>query len=119
MLKRAQALQDRLEQSVSNVERTREFNCKKYNKFQIPCQWMLDSGLPAQMKLSSLRLVKECMRRITKEIQLNETPQTENLFLQGVRFAYRVHQYAGGFDSEAIVAFEGMKQVGLQLNQRK
>ncbi|XP_022948306.1 protein CHUP1, chloroplastic [Cucurbita moschata] len=119
MLKRAQALQDRLEQSVSNVERTREFNCKKYNKFQIPCQWMLDSGLPAQMKLSSLRLVKECMRRITKEKQLNETPQTENLFLQGVRFAYRVHQYAGGFDSEAIVAFEGMKQVGLQLNQRK
>ncbi|KAG6607325.1 Protein CHUP1, chloroplastic, partial [Cucurbita argyrosperma subsp. sororia] len=119
MLKRAQALQDRLEQSVSNVERTREFNCKKYNKFQIPCQWMLDSGLPAQMKLSSLRLVKECMRRITKEVQLNETPQTENLFLQGVRFAYRVHQYAGGFDSEAIVAFEGMKQVGLQLNQRK
>ncbi|XP_022998607.1 protein CHUP1, chloroplastic [Cucurbita maxima] len=119
MLKRAQALQDRLEQSVSNVERTREFNCNKYNKFQIPCQWMLDSGLPAQMKLSSLRLVKECMRRITKELQLNETPQTENLFLQGVRFAYRVHQYAGGFDSEAIVAFEGMKQVGLLLSQRK
>ncbi|CAK9326937.1 unnamed protein product [Citrullus colocynthis] len=118
VLKRAQALQDRLEQSVSNMERTREFNCKKYQGFHIPYQWMFDSALPTQMKLSSLRLAKEYMIRITRELGSNETPQAENLFLQGVRFAYRVHQYAGGFDSEAILAFEGLKKAGLS-SQRK
>uniref|UniRef100_A0A9I9DLQ1 Protein CHUP1, chloroplastic n=1 Tax=Cucumis melo TaxID=3656 RepID=A0A9I9DLQ1_CUCME len=125
VLKRAQALQDRrectinsVEQSVSNMERTREFNCKKYQAFQIPCQWMFDSALPTQIKLSTLRLAKEYMIRITRELRSTETSQAENLFLQGVRFAYRVHQYAGGFDSEAIEAFEGLKKAGLS-SQRK
>ncbi|XP_038896069.1 protein CHUP1, chloroplastic [Benincasa hispida] len=118
VLKRAQALQDRVEQSVSNLEKTREFNSKKYQRFQIPSQWMFDSALPAQMKLSSLRLGKECMLRITREIRSIETPQAENLFLQGVRFAYRVHQFAGGFDSEATVVFEELKKAGLS-SQRK
>lgn len=44
------------------------------------------------MKLSSLRLAKEYMRRITNELQSNEGSKEENLMLQGVRFAYRVHQ---------------------------
>ncbi|XP_011658695.1 protein CHUP1, chloroplastic isoform X2 [Cucumis sativus] len=92
VLKRAQALQDRVEQSVSNMERTREFNCRKYQAFQIPCQWMFDSALPTQIKMSTLRLAKEYMIRITRELQSTETPQRENLFLQGARFAYRVHQ---------------------------
>ncbi|XP_008457349.2 protein CHUP1, chloroplastic isoform X1 [Cucumis melo] len=118
VLKRAQALQDRVEQSVSNMERTREFNCKKYQAFQIPCQWMFDSALPTQIKSSTLRLAKEYMIRITRELRSTETSQAENLFLQGVRFAYRVHQYAGGFDSEAIEAFEGLKKAGLS-SQRK
>ncbi|XP_022150972.1 protein CHUP1, chloroplastic [Momordica charantia] len=119
VLKRAQALQDRLEQSVSNVEKTREFSCNKYRNFRIPCEWMFESGLVGQMKLSSLRLAKEYMRRITRELQsIDNTQQADNLLLQGVRFAYRVHQYAGGFDSDAIAAFEGLKKVGLS-SQRK
>lgn len=44
------------------------------------------------MKLSSLRLAKEYMKRITKELQSDECSCEENLMLQGVRYAYRVHQ---------------------------
>lgn len=42
--------------------------------------------------MSSLRLAKEYMRRITKEMQSNECFREENILLQAVRFAYRVHQ---------------------------
>lgn len=90
-----------------------------------------------QMKLSSLKLAKDYMKRITKELQNTESSCDENLVLQGVRFAYRVHQvkwlqtmnsiltftihltyhqeiqFAGGFDAETIQAFEKLKRVGL------
>lgn len=39
----------RLEQSVSNVEKTREFSCNKYRNFRIPCEWMFESGLVGQV----------------------------------------------------------------------
>ncbi|KAK2643513.1 hypothetical protein Ddye_025276 [Dipteronia dyeriana] len=110
--RKMQALQDRLEQSVNGTERMRESTCKRYRDFQIPWEWMLDTGLIGQMKLSSLRLAKEYMRRVTKELQSNESSREENLLLQGVRFAYRVHQFAGGFDGESIQAFEELKKIG-------
>ncbi|KAK4856806.1 hypothetical protein QYF36_021475 [Acer negundo] len=110
--RKMQALQDRLEQSVNGIERMRESTGKRYRDFQIPWEWMLDTGLIGQMKLSSLRLAKEHMRRITKELQSNECSREENLLLQGVRFAYRVHQFAGGFDGESIQAFEELKKIG-------
>ena len=92
------------------------------------------------MKLSSLRLANEYMKRITGELQSNECTREENLLLQGVRFAYRIHQvnnislriqilfsvpqclkantketfqFAGGFDGETIRAFQDLKRVGL------
>ncbi|TXG74424.1 hypothetical protein EZV62_003003 [Acer yangbiense] len=120
--RKMQALQDRrgalnvvnfrLEQSVNGIERMRESTGKRYRDFQIPWEWMLDTGLIGQMKLSSLRLAKEYMRRITKELQSSECSREENLLLQGVRFAYRVHQFAGGFDGESIQAFEELKKIG-------
>lgn len=91
----------------------RESTGKKYRDFQIPCDWMMDSGLIGQMKVSSLRLAKEYMKRVSKELQSNECWREDNLMLQGVRFAYRVHQFAGGFDAETIQAFEELKKVGL------
>ncbi|XP_030447558.1 protein CHUP1, chloroplastic isoform X2 [Syzygium oleosum] len=91
-LRRMQALQDRLEQSINNVERMRESTSKKYRDLQIPWQWMLDTGLIGQMKLSSLRLAKEYMKRIAREMRSSECSQEDNLMLQGVRFAFRVHQ---------------------------
>lgn len=112
-LRRIQALQDRLEQSIDNIERMRDSTSKRYRDLQIPWEWMLDTGLIGKMKLSSLRLAKEYMKRITKELQSDECSCEENLMLQGVRYAYRVHQFAGGFDAETIEAFEKLKKVGL------
>ncbi|XP_057956662.1 protein CHUP1, chloroplastic [Malania oleifera] len=111
-LRRMQALQDRLERSVGNMERMRENTSKRYRAFQIPWQWMLDTGLIGQMKLSSMKLVKEHMKRITKELQSNECSQEEDLMLQGVRFAYRVHQFAGGFDADTVDAFRELREAG-------
>ncbi|KAK7305426.1 hypothetical protein VNO77_43332 [Canavalia gladiata] len=109
-LKRMQALQDRLERSVNSAERTRESASKRYRNFHIPWEWMLDTGLIGQMKLSSLRLAREFMKRITKE--LDEGLREDNLLVQGVRFAFRVHQFAGGFDTETIQAFQELKKIG-------
>ncbi|KAJ6385446.1 hypothetical protein OIU77_028597 [Salix suchowensis] len=82
-LGRMQALQDRLERSVNNTERTRESMIKRYRDLQIPWEWLLNTGLIGQMKLSSLRLAKDYLKRITKELQLNECSGEENLLLQG------------------------------------
>ncbi|CAJ1970656.1 unnamed protein product [Sphenostylis stenocarpa] len=111
-LRKIQALQDRLERSVSAKERMRESISKRYRNFHIPWEWMLDSGIIGQMKMSSLRLAKEFMKRITKELESNELLQEDNLFVQGVKFAFRVHQFAGGFDPETIQAFQELKKTG-------
>ncbi|XP_050369343.1 protein CHUP1, chloroplastic-like [Argentina anserina] len=65
-LRRIEALQDRLERSLSSTERTRDVTSKKYRDFQIPWEWMLDTGLIGQMKVSSLRLAKEFIKRLSK-----------------------------------------------------
>lgn len=109
-LRRMQALQDRLETSVNNFERIREGTGKRYKEFRIPCEWMLDTGVIGQMKLSSLTLAKAFMRRVTKELQYKE--YEEDLLLQGVRFAFRIHQFAGGFDAETKHAFDELRKVG-------
>ncbi|EOY34536.1 F10K1.18 protein, putative isoform 6 [Theobroma cacao] len=98
VLRRMQALQDRLEQSVNNTERIRDSTSKRYRDFQIPWGWMLDTGLIGQLKFSSLRLAREYMKRTTKELQSNESSQVNSLLLQGVRFAYRVHQVGTPFN---------------------
>ncbi|OWM68723.1 hypothetical protein CDL15_Pgr024910 [Punica granatum] len=118
-LRRMQALQDRLEGSINNMERVRDSTSKRYREFQIPWQWMQDTGLVGQMKLSSLRLGKEYMKRVARELRgesntngcsCSSVEGNLNLLLQGVRFAYRVHQFAGGFDEETIQAFEELKK---------
>ncbi|KHN05217.1 Protein CHUP1, chloroplastic [Glycine soja] len=63
------------------------------------------------MKLSSLKLSREFMKRVTKELESNEASKEDNLLVQGVRFAFRVHQFAGGFDSETIQAFQELKKI--------
>ncbi|KAK6271745.1 hypothetical protein POUND7_008828 [Theobroma cacao] len=109
----------RLEQSVNNTERIRDSTSKRYRDFQIPWGWMLDTGLIGQLKFSSLRLAREYMKRTTKELQSNESSQVNSLLLQGVRFAYRVHQFAGGFDAETIRAFEDLKMISSSITNHK
>ncbi|KAK9124561.1 hypothetical protein Sjap_014163 [Stephania japonica] len=111
-LKKMQALQDRLEGSIHNVQRMRDSASQKYREFQIPWKWMLDTGVISQLKLSSLRLAKEYMKKVATELQ-SHSSKKEELMLQGVRFAFRVHQFAGGFDTEALRAFEEVKAATL------
>ncbi|GAB2275054.1 hypothetical protein Dimus_009822 [Dionaea muscipula] len=111
ILRRIQALQDRLERATNHVERTRDGACKRYRELQIPWEWMLDTGLIGQIKLSSLRLANEYMKRIAKELHTSKCSNSEDLTLQGVRFAYRVHQFAGGFDTDTKRSFEELKRL--------
>ncbi|KAK8496266.1 hypothetical protein V6N13_130337 [Hibiscus sabdariffa] len=36
-------------------------------------------------------------------------PEEKELIIQGVRFAFRVHQFNGGFDVETIKAFQELR----------
>ncbi|KAK3020083.1 hypothetical protein RJ639_003707 [Escallonia herrerae] len=101
-----------LERSVSTIERIREGTSKRYRELNIPWEWMLDTGVIGQIKLSSLALAKEYMERVATELQSNEPTQVEDLLLQGVRFAFRVHQFAGGFEAATMNAFEELRRVG-------
>lgn len=67
-----------------------------------------------QLKFGSVSLAKKYMKRISRELQSSDAFQEEDLLLQGVRFAYRVHQFAGGFDTDAMQAFEELRRIGCQ-----
>nr|GEV29573.1 reverse transcriptase domain-containing protein [Tanacetum cinerariifolium] len=83
-LRKMQTLQDRVESSVSGLERTRDGTSKRYKELQIPWKWLMDTGVVGQIKLSSLKLARECMRRIAKELESNEASRDGDLLLQGV-----------------------------------
>ncbi|XP_071935599.1 INCREASED PETAL GROWTH ANISOTROPY 1-like protein 1 isoform X1 [Coffea arabica] len=91
-LRKMQALQDRLEKSTNNIERVREGMSKKYRELHIPWAWMLDTGVIGQLKFSSVALARQYMKRIAKELESSGSVQDDDLLIQGVRFAYRVHQ---------------------------
>ncbi|KAH9313072.1 hypothetical protein KI387_028107, partial [Taxus chinensis] len=107
-LKRMTVLLDKLEHNVYNLLRTRERTIVLYKVFQIPVDWMLDSGIVSEIKLSSVKLAKKYMKRISIELESmgnsEKEPTQEFLLLQGVRFAFRAHQIAGGFDVETMSA---------------
>ncbi|KAI3997897.1 hypothetical protein MKX01_036799 [Papaver californicum] len=70
----------------------------------------------SQLKLGSVRLAKENMRRVARELQTKDFTQKEDLILQGVRFAFRVHQIktfpvCGGFNAEPMHAFAELQKV--------
>jgi hypothetical protein len=45
-----------------------------------------------QLKMASLKLAKEYMNRIVKTLKSDPFANEEELLLQGVRFAFRIHQ---------------------------
>jgi len=61
--------------------------------------------LPLQIKLSSVQLARKYMKRVASELDAlsgpEKEPAREFLILQGVRFAFRVHQV----NSRALVSF--------------
>ncbi|KAF7803348.1 protein CHUP1, chloroplastic [Senna tora] len=109
-LKKMQALLEKLEHGVYNISRMRESATNRYKVFQIPVDWMLDSGYVSQIKLASVKLAMKYMKRVSAELEAGGGgPEEEELIVQGVRFAFRVHQFAGGFDVETMRAFQELR----------
>ncbi|KAI8539231.1 hypothetical protein RHMOL_Rhmol09G0165500 [Rhododendron molle] len=114
----------RVEQSVYALLRTRDMAISRYREFGIPVDWLLDSGIVGKIKLSSVQLARKYMKRVASELDAlggaEKEPNREFLLLQGVRFAFRVHQFAGGFDAESMKAFEDLRgRVSAQTGENK
>ncbi|XP_058741416.1 protein CHUP1, chloroplastic-like isoform X1 [Vicia villosa] len=114
-LQKMYSLLEKLEQSVYALLRTRDFAISRYKEFGVPVNWLFDSGVVGKIKLSSVQLANKFMKRIVSELVKLFGPDTEPtatrefLILQGVRFAFRVHQFAGGFDTESMKTFEELR----------
>ncbi|PON87031.1 hypothetical protein TorRG33x02_171440 [Trema orientale] len=112
-LKKMYSLLEKVEQSVYALLRTRDMAISRYREFGIPVNWLLDSGVVGKIKLSSVQLARKYMKRVASELDTlsgpEKEPNREFLLLQGVRFAFRVHQFAGGFDAESMKAFEELR----------
>eukprot|EP00268_Persea_americana_P040363 TRINITY_DN40062_c2_g1_i1.p1 TRINITY_DN40062_c2_g1~~TRINITY_DN40062_c2_g1_i1.p1 ORF type:complete len:999 (+),score=288.55 TRINITY_DN40062_c2_g1_i1:180-3176(+) len=112
-LKKMYSLLEKVEQSVYALLRTRDMAISRYREFGIPVDWLLDTGVVGKIKLSSVQLARKYMKRVASELDAmsgpEKEPNREFLLLQGVRFAFRVHQFAGGFDAESMRAFEELR----------
>lgn len=113
-LKKALALLEKCEQSVYKLLRMKDMAMARYKEFQIPTDWMLENGIISKIKFASVKLAKKHMERVAIELESmgcsEKEPEREFLLLQGVRFAFRVHQFAGGFDAESMHAFEELRK---------
>ncbi|XP_010556391.1 PREDICTED: protein CHUP1, chloroplastic-like [Tarenaya hassleriana] len=112
-LKKMYKLLEKVEQSVYALLRTRDMAISRYREFGIPVDWLMDSGVVGKIKISSVQLARKYMKRVATELDSmsgsEKDPNREFLILQGVRFAFRVHQFAGGFDAESMKAFEELR----------
>ncbi|KAL5225907.1 hypothetical protein ABZP36_012546 [Zizania latifolia] len=112
-LKKMYSLLEKVEQSVYALLRTRDMAISRYREYGIPVDWLSDSGVVGKIKLASVQLAKKYMKRVATELDALQGTEKEHnrefLLLQGVRFAFRVHQFAGGFDAESMKAFEELR----------
>lgn len=101
----------RLEHGLYNLSRVRESAIRRYKSCRIPWEWMLDTGLVSQIKLASVKLATKYMKKVSAELEAVDggSQEEEDLVLQGVRFAFRVHQFAGGFDVDTMKAFQELR----------
>ncbi|PWZ19492.1 Protein CHUP1, chloroplastic [Zea mays] len=117
-LKKMQAVFEKLEHGVYSLVRVRDGAMSRYRGYQIPWEWMQDTGIVSQIKLQSVKLAMKYLRRVSSEIQAIQVgPDEEELVLQGVRFAFRVHQFAGGFDVDTMRAFQELKETASAFQQ--
>ncbi|CAN0876531.1 Protein CHUP1, chloroplastic [Linum grandiflorum] len=112
-LKKMYKLLEKVENSVYALLRTRDMAISRYREFGIPVDWLQDAGVVGKIKLSSVQLARKYMKRVSTELDALSGPENEPtrefILLQGVRFAFRVHQFAGGFDAESMKAFEELR----------
>ncbi|KAL6653394.1 hypothetical protein ACP70R_008972 [Stipagrostis hirtigluma subsp. patula] len=109
-LRKISSLLDRLEKSMNRLVNLRNSVMPTHRELRIPTDWMLDSGIVSKMRLASVNLAKVYMRRVLKELDRDTTGNEDNLVAQSVRFTYRVHQFAGGLDCEAMHKFEELRR---------
>ncbi|KAL2474138.1 protein CHUP1 [Forsythia ovata] len=121
-LKKMVSLSERMERIVYNLLRTRDLLMRHCKEFQIPTDWMLDMGILSKIKFGSVKLAKMYMKRVATELQSKGTSDKDSsmdyMLLQGVRFAFRIHQFAGGFDAETMHAFEELRDLAVVLNNK-
>ncbi|CAL4947160.1 unnamed protein product [Urochloa decumbens] len=111
ILRKISGLLEKLEKSMSRLVNLRSSAMPTYKELRIPTDWMLDSGIASKMRLASVNLAKMYTKRVLKELDGRDTAGNEAaLVAQSVRFIYRVHQFAGGLDSEAMHAFEELRR---------
>ncbi|KAJ1694968.1 hypothetical protein LUZ63_011666 [Rhynchospora breviuscula] len=114
-LKKMVSLSEKMEKTIYNLLRTRDAMVRQCKQYSIPTDWILDKGLISKIKFASVKLAKKYMKRVANELQvmgaLNKDPALEYMLLQGVRFAFRIHQFAGGFDAETMDAFEELRNL--------
>ncbi|KAL6011036.1 Protein chup1, chloroplastic [Asimina triloba] len=112
-LKEMHSLHEKVEKSIVTVLQNRHMEISRYKELGIPIDWLLDSGVVAKIKLASVELARKFMNRVASELDSMSGPKKERrrefLILQGVRFAFRTHQFAGGFDAMSMLAFEELK----------
>ncbi|KAI9195456.1 hypothetical protein LWI28_014992 [Acer negundo] len=113
-LKKMASLLDKSERSIQRLIKLRNSAMRSYQDCKIPVDWMLDSGIVSKIKQASMKLAQMYMKRVSTELELVRNSDREStqeaLLLQGVHFAYRAHQFAGGLDSETLCAFEEIRQ---------
>ncbi|CAN6548347.1 unnamed protein product [Malus baccata var. baccata] len=113
-LKKMAGLLDKSERSIQRLIKLRNSVMRSYQELKIPTDWMLDSGIVCKIKRASMNLANIYMKRVTLELESirnsDRESSQESLLLQGVHFAYRAHQFAGGLDSETLCAFEEIRQ---------
>ncbi|OEL23628.1 Protein CHUP1, chloroplastic [Dichanthelium oligosanthes] len=110
-LRKISSLLDKLEKCMNRLVNLRSSAMPSYKELRIPTDWMLDSGIASKMRLASVNLAKIYTKRVLKELDGRDTAGNEAaLVAQSVRFTYRVHQFAGGLDSEAMHAFEELRR---------
>ncbi|KAK1295149.1 hypothetical protein QJS10_CPA16g01767 [Acorus calamus] len=110
-LKKMESLMDKSDQIIQRLVRLRDSNIFTYKENRIPTEWMLDSGMVSKIKLSSMKLAKTYMKRVSTEIQSIRPSERESmseaLLIQGVRFAYRAHQYFHIFETLSCLMKQG------------
>lgn len=113
-LKKIASLLDKSERSIQRLIKQRNSFMLSYRGYKIPTDWMLDSGIVSKIKQASMKLAKLYIQRVKIELESVRNSERESvqeaLLLQGVHFAYRAHQFAGGLDSETLCAFEEIRR---------
>ncbi|KAK3284297.1 hypothetical protein CYMTET_8048 [Cymbomonas tetramitiformis] len=114
---------------IHAVLRGRETMIASYREYSIPSDWLKDAGMLGVAKRSPLGLALQYMMRVEDEVctrwpvlngvddddeeATGTDPQREFLILSGVRFAFRVHQFTGGFDAQCSAAFEQLRNLAV------